>query len=480
MNRPRRRPSPIPVHPIGEHLPGHSMKLAVVVQRYGAEINGGAELHARYIAERLARHADVRVLTTCAEDYVTWRNSRPSGVTEINGVVVERFPVERERDVAEFGRRSLRVFDEVHSIEDELRWLDSEGPLSRQLIERVRNSGRDFDFLLVFTARYYHAFHAARALPDRSILVPTAEREPSIGLEIFQPIFRGVRAIMYNSFEERAAIRALSGNDHVPGVVVGVGSEVPERVAPERPRGRFGLRSPYVVYVGRIDTNKGCVELFDYFAHYLERSGRDLDLVLIGNAIMPVPAHPRIRHLGFVSDADKFDVIAGSRLLIMPSYFESLSMVALEAWALGKPVLANAACDVLVGQCVRSNAGLYYQDSQEFSAALDLMLDDGPLAAALGENGRAFFARHYAWPVIERKYLDMLERLASDPPSHVMEPLPGWFARRARAIPPSADVVKALPSGPILQPDPSKRTDGWLPQTLSPGTQRRSSQESTA
>jgi glycosyltransferase involved in cell wall biosynthesis len=427
------------------------MKLAVVVQRYGAEINGGAELHARYIAERLSRHADVRVLTTCAQDYVTWRNVLPPGIGEVNGVPVERFPVDRERDVEEFGRRSVGVFDALHSIEDELRWLESEGPVSRLLLDRVRSSGAEFDFILAFSARYHHAYHTARAMAERTILVPTAEREPSMGLAIFRPIFRGVRAIMYNSLEERAAITALTGNDHVPGVVVGVGSDVPQEVAPERTRTRFGLRSPYVVYVGRIDVNKGCAELFDYFLQYIERTGRDLDLVLIGNAVMPVPEHPRIRHLGFVSDAEKFDVIAGARLLVMPSYFESLSMVALEAWALGKPVLANAACDVLVGQCVRSNAGLYYQDGAEFSAALELMLDDTPLATTLGANGRAFFARHYAWPVIERKYLDMFERLTSEPARHTMEPLPGWLARRSRTVPGSANLVKALPTGPVLQ-----------------------------
>ena len=440
------------------------MKLAVVVQRYGAEINGGAELHARYIAERLSRYADVRVLTTCAQDYVTWRNALAPGVDNINGIPVERFPVDRERDVAEFGRRSIRVFDETHSIEDELRWLESEGPVSGQLLDRVRLSGAEFDFILAFTARYHHAYHTARARPERTILVPTAEREPSIGLRIFRDIFRGVRAIMYNSLEERAAITALTGNDDVPGVVVGVGSDVPA-VAPERVRARFGLRHPYVVYVGRIDVNKGCAELFDHFLQHVDRTGRDLDLVLIGHPVMPVPEHPRIRHLGFVSDAEKFDVIAGARLLVMPSYFESLSMVALEAWALGKPVLANAACDVLVGQCVRSNAGLYYQDAAEFSAALDLMLDDTPLAATLGTNGRAFFARHYTWPVVERKYLDMFERLTAEPPRHTMDPLPGWLARRSRTVPGSADRVKALPTGPVRQrSSTASRTDEWQPR----------------
>src|SRR5688572_5684418 len=114
------------------------MKLAVVVQRYGADINGGAELHARYIAERLAPHADVRVLTTCARDYVTWRNELPPGVENVNGIPVERFPVDRERDEEDFGRRSERVFGATHSIADELRWLASEGPVSGPLIERLR------------------------------------------------------------------------------------------------------------------------------------------------------------------------------------------------------------------------------------------------------------------------------------------------------------------------------------------------------
>ena len=446
------------------------MKLGVVVQRYGAEINGGAELHARYIAERLAAHADVRVLTTCAKDYVTWRNELPKGAARVNGIPVERFEVDRERDVEEFGRLSQRVFLETHSIEDELRWLESEGPVSRGLLERLRTSGTEFDFVLLFSARYYHAFYGARTLPERAVLVPTAEREPSIGLQIFHPIFRGVRAIMYNSLEERAALSAMSSNEHVPGVVVGVGSNVPEGVAPARACAQFGLRNPFVVYVGRIDANKGCAELFDYFLRYLERSGRDLDLVLIGNPVMPLPSHPRIRHLGFVSDADKFDVLAAAHLLVMPSYFESLSMVALEAWALGKPVLANAQCDVLVGQCLRSNAGLYYQDALEFGAALDLLLDDPGLTSALGANGREFFAQHYSWPVIERKYLEMFDRLRSEPATRDMEPLPGWFARRARSAPPAVDVLRSVPAGPVLPAQSAARDHEW----------RTDAQESTA
>jgi len=446
------------------------MKLAVVVQRYGAEINGGAELHARYIAERLARHASVEVVTTCARDYVTWRNELPAGVEQVNGVAVRRFPVAHERRPDEFGRRSVRVFDKTHSIADELRWLDSEGPASPDMVSYLERTAKDLDFAILFSYRYYHAWHIARRIPGKAIIVPTAERDEAIGLSIFGPVFRGVRALMYNSPEERAMIVAAAGNASVPGVVVGVGSEVPDRVEPERFRRKFNRRRPFAIYIGRIDANKGCGELFSHFQRYAAAFPGGMDLVLIGSAIMEVPKHPRIHHLGFLDDRDKFDALAAADVLIMPSYFESLSMVALEAWALGRPVLANGRCDVLKGQCIRSNAGLYYETYEEFVEALYSLESNGPLNARLGRNGREFFKRHYAWPVIERKYLDMFAQLKERPPEgrsygsakegqvasafrrkSEMEPLPGWFARRRRELPPATDVLRRIPQGPALE-----------------------------
>jgi glycosyltransferase involved in cell wall biosynthesis len=426
------------------------MKVAIVIQRYGAEINGGAELHARYVAERLSTHIDVRVLATCARDYVTWRNEFPAGVESVNGIPVERFPVARERDLADFGLKSQRVFGRVHTMQEELDWLDSQGPVSPALISRLRRSRDEFDFVLLFCARYYQTYYAARVAAARAVLVPTAEREPALGVRIFEPIFRGVRGIMYNSAEERACINAVSGNHDVPGVVVGVGSVIPLTVEPSKARQKFGLNDRYVVYVGRIDANKGCVQLFDSFIRYLERPSRAIDLVLIGQGDLEIPRHPRIRHLGYVSDQDKFDVIAGSEALVMPSPYESLSMVALESWALGRPVLANAHCDVLLGQCLRSNGGLYYAHSAEFEAVLDRLLDDPVLGNRLGEHGRSYFNRHYSWSVIERKYLDMFEQLKSTPVGRRMEPMPGWLARQRANIPPAIDVVGGLPSGAVI------------------------------
>ena len=435
------------------------MRLAVIVQRYGLEINGGAELHARYIAERLVRHADVEVLTTCARDYVTWRNEYPAGAETINGLPVRRFPVVRERDTHEFGLQSRRVFEEPHSLADELRWLSSQGPTSPALLAYLVRHEEAYDYCLFFSYRYYHAYHGVRAVARRALLVPTAERDPAIGLSLFGPTFRGVRGILYNSYEERALIQHVSGNHAAPGVVVGVGSEVPAQASAPRFRARTGITGRFALYVGRIDANKGCADLFSHFRRYAAEGGR-LDLVLAGSAHLPVPDDPRIRHLGFVSDEEKYDALAAADLLIMPSPYESLSMVTLEAWAMERPVLVNGACDVLRGQAVRSNAGLYYNSYPEFAETLQRLESDPRLRAGLGANGRRYFDRHYAWPEIDRKYLDLLDRLQREEPAaagHTMEPMPGWLGRRLRRLPPAAEVVERAPHGPVA-PEESRES----------------------
>jgi glycosyltransferase involved in cell wall biosynthesis len=263
-----------------------------------------------------------------------------------------------------------------------------------------------------------------------------------------------VRALMYNSPEEKRLIQAVSSNHDVPGVVVGIGSEIPQYPQAERFRQKYGITDRFALYVGRIDQNKGCKELFSFFLKGLHALPKGLQLVLIGKDMLPIPEHPRIRHLGFLDDQDKFDALAASDLLMMPSYYESLSMVALEAWALGKPVLANGKCEVLRGQCVRSQAGLYYETAAEFVETLRAISESRRLNAAFGANGRTFFQQHYAWQVIEQKYLDILAQLKDEDTSGIprmgMDPEPGWFAKRRTVLRPANDVLAELPFGPVL------------------------------
>jgi glycosyltransferase involved in cell wall biosynthesis len=364
---------------------------------------------------------------------------------------VRRFPVAHPRTPELFARHSATVFDQPHSLQDELAWLDSEGPTSPALLRYVETNAGTYDWFLFFSYRYHHAYHGPRAVAKKAVLVPTAERDSTVGLAMFPPIFRGVRALMFNSFEERAMLQHIAG-DRLPGVIVGVGSELPERPQPERFRQRFGIQDPFAIYVGRIDENKGCKELFAFFQQHIRNARGRMQLLLIGNSILPVPDHPMIRHLGFVSDEDKFDAMAAADVLIMPSYYESLSMVALEAWGLGTPVLANGRCDVLKGQCLRSNGGLFYEGYPEFSEALGALASSPSIRRAMGRNGTAYFRRHYSWPVVERKYVQMFEQLAHEPEGQQasMAPLPGYFARRKKALPPATEVLAGVPEGAVL------------------------------
>lgn len=385
------------------------MRIAFVVQRYGMDINGGAELHCRYVAEHLARFVNVEVLTTCARDYITWRNHYPEGEEKLNGILVRRFRVRKERNPLTFGRLQDDLLRYPHKMEDELKWIEEEGPFAPDLIQYIQKNQKQYDFFIFFSYRYYHSYFGIQTVPHKSLLVPTAEEDSIIHFQMFRELFNLPQGFLYNSVEERRLIQCLSSNYQVPGVVVGVGSEIPERTDAESFRRKYKIDHPFLLYIGRIDENKGCNQLFDYFIRYQSESKSELKLVLIGSEVAKIPQHPSILHTGFLEDQEKYDALSACELLVMPSFYESLSMVLLEAWAMGKPTLANANCRVLMGQSIRSNAGLFYTDYEDFKRCLHFLGKEPSIRAALGTNGRHFFQDHYRWEVIEKKYMDLLQ-----------------------------------------------------------------------
>ncbi|HDJ24061.1 MAG TPA: glycosyltransferase family 1 protein [Candidatus Aminicenantes bacterium] len=390
------------------------MKIAFVVQRYGMEINGGAELHCRWIAEHMKKYYEVEVLTTKAYDYITWENYYLDDIEEINGVLVRRFPVARPRNPMRFGRIQQFVFHHEHKIDDELKWLEEEGPLAPALIKYIDQHRADYDYFIFFSYRYYHSYWGIQTVPEKSILVPTAEHDPVVYLRIFKELFSLPRAFIYNSEEEKNMIQRVANNSHILGKVVGVGIEIPSSWPTQQVLEQRGIASDYLVYIGRIDENKGCDKLFQYFLKFKERTNYPVKLVLVGSTKLTIPHHPDLIYLGFVSEEEKFAILQGALLLIMPSFYESLSMVTLEAWALEKPVLANAHCEVLQGQCQRSQGGLYYENYAEFEETLKLLLEDDKLREILSQNGRRYFESNYTWEVIEQKYNYIISKLEEE------------------------------------------------------------------
>lgn len=416
------------------------MKIAFVVQRYGSEILGGSEYHCRLIAERLAERHEVDVLTTCARDYITWRNEYPEGPDRVRGVTVRRFANARERDLDDFNRYSDWIFHHPHSRADEVEWLKRQGPWSPALLEYLEKHHGSYDVLIFFTYLYAPTVLGLQVAPSRSILVPTAHDEPAIRLDMYREVFSLPAGIAYNTDVERRFLTGLFSIRAVAEETVGCGVDLPQQThggrrqeepadegeegtlfdlarrplrAPSRGlafRRRHRLNGPYALYGGRIERGKGCEELVEYFSAY-HAGGGEATLVLMGVKLMPLPEEPFVRFAGLLPDRERLQALEAATVVIVPSPFESLSLLALEAFAVGTPVLANARSDVLVDHCLRSNAGLYYADRDEFTECLTLLMHDERLRAAMGRNGRAYVREHYRWDVILGKYDRLMGRV---------------------------------------------------------------------
>ncbi|MFQ5873788.1 MAG: glycosyltransferase family 4 protein [Dehalococcoidia bacterium] len=393
------------------------MKVAFVVQRYGLEVNGGAELLCRQVAERMVRFWDVEVLTTCAVDYMTWKNEYAPGLSTVNGVSVRRFQVDTPRDVRAFNKLSERVFFSPGTRAEEIEWMRAQGPCSSPFLDYLSQHAADYDFFLFFTYLYGTTFFGLPLVNGKAGLVPTAHDEPPIFLDIFRNLFKLPQVLLFNTPWEQQFVNQRFGTAHILQDVVGVGVEVPGNVDGDRFRARHeeALEGrDFLLYAGRVDESKGCRELISHFARLREDLyEHPLKLVLIGTPVMELPEHPDIVPLGFVTEEEKFDALAAATVVILPSPYESLSIVALEAWALGQPVLANGRCETLRMQCAKSNGGLWYEDYLEFRATLELLLRQPALRKCLGASGRQFVKDTYTWEIVEAKYRSLLDRALS-------------------------------------------------------------------
>jgi len=384
-------------------------KICFVVQRYGLEVNGGAELHCRQLAEQLRLFYDVTVLTTKAIDYITWANEYRESEEEIHGVHVKRFGVKHPKDIEAFGEMNARFADgAIKSREEELEWLEKQGPLVPGLLHYIEENQTVYKAFLFFTYLYYPTVMGLPLVKEKAILIPTAHKEPFLEMGIYEDVFRLPKAIFYNTREERFLSEFVFGNEGIVNDIGGVGIEFPEIVEPEDFKKKYGL-GKYLVYTGRIDKEKGCEKLFAFFKQYKRNHPGDLKLVLMGRKVIDVPEHEDIILLGFVSEEDKFNGMAGAEALVVPSAFESLSIVVLEALGLGRPVVVNGECDVLVGHCLRSNAGFYYESYEEFEGILNYILTHEEVIRKMGVLGKRYVSENYRWEIIVERLRKLID-----------------------------------------------------------------------
>ena len=385
-------------------------KIAIVCQRYGLDVNGGSELYCRQVAERLSSIYDVTIYTTCAVDYITWKNHYPAGEENINGVRVKRFPVSEERDIKRFNEICDSVMSRPdHTDAQEEEWVRKQGPVCDALLDCLDEEQRQYRAIVFMTYLYYLTVMGSKRAYPHTVLIPTVHDEPPAYLRIYDQVFAAAKGIAWNTEEERSfARKRFPAIKDTPEAMTGIGIEGPQADLTELPESIRGTR--YVVYAGRIDESKGCGEMFDFYLRYKWRNpGSRLKLVLMGKPVMEIPAHPDIISLGFVSEEMKFAVMSQAVALLLHSRFESLSMVVLESMYMGKPVLVTGKCEVLKGHCLRSNAGLYFNDYREFAETLNYLLSHPAEYEQMCANGKRYVNENYRWDVIIDKYHGLIE-----------------------------------------------------------------------
>ena len=378
-------------------------KILFVVQRYGLEVNGGSEAYCRQVAEKLSEMYDVSVLTTCAEDYVTWKNEYNEGTEIINNVTVIRKKVKKPRSQKEFLEIMEKLNNEKENIELGEKWEEAQGPYSPDLINFLEENKNNYECFIFMTYLYYSTYFGIKIAPQKSILIPTAHDEPTIYYKIFEEVFKVPKTILYLTETEKRFVQNKFKNENIYSDVIGVGIDINENIPDIDLKEKFGIKDDYMVYIGRIDESKGCKEMFEYFKKYKKIYKNNLKLVLAGKKTMEIPKNEDIIELGFISETEKINLLKKCKLLVLPSQYESLSLSTLEAMYFSKPVLLNGKCDLLKDHVILSNGGLYYESKWEFIETLDYLIRNFKIAEKMGENGREYVDENYQWNRVIKK-----------------------------------------------------------------------------
>ena len=394
-------------------------KILFVIYRYAAGVERGGELQCRELATRLSKFYNVEVATSCSDEMLVWNNNMTEGDELIDGVLVRRFRVESRDDDAGLSRDT----DKLERLKQDLylgkegaeeAWVIENGPYCPAMTQWLIEHQNDYRAILFFGYRYYPVLSVLHSGSKRTIAIPTAHNELSLQREFSRAVFDNTAGFLYESPEEKELMTGLFDIEHKPSVATCMGYTVPESVNDELPPGYqdFG---DYIIYAGQVTHSKLFIELNHFFIEYKKRKPSDLKLVVIGDISegYRLRYHKDINYLGYVSDEEKLALMKHAKFLINPSRNESLSIVILEALSVGTPVLVSAHCAVTKGQCIRSQAGLYYENYIEFEKMIDYLLEHGDIRKEMGENGIRFVKENYDWDKVIDNVRSLIEDVAN-------------------------------------------------------------------
>lgn len=394
-------------------------KIGFVIPWYGEDIPGGAEMELREVATHLQRAGmDVEILTTCVREFsADWNeNYYSAGTAVVEDIAVRRFPV-RQRDTAAFDRVNRRLMEGQHlSLQEEKTFVE-EMVNSPQLYEYLKDASDDYALYVFIPYMFGTTYYGMQTCPEKSVLIPCFHDEAYLYLRLFRQAYIQARGIIYNAMPEMELANKVYDFTTTEQICMGIGMDTNICADADAFRKAYRIQKPFLLYAGRKDAGKNVHTLLRYFAEYKQRHGdSDLQLVLIGGGSIEIPASVRddVYDLGFVSRQDKYDAMAAAELLCQPSHNESFSLVIMESWLCGRPVLVHSQCAVTRDFARRANGGLYFRNYFEFEGCVQYILTHPEQARTMGQNGGAFVRENFDWDVIVEKYRAFFAKLTEE------------------------------------------------------------------
>lgn len=394
-----------------------SKKFAFVLPRYFEGIAGGAETLMGNLARELHRRGDhVELWATCAKDNRTWENEFAPGVTQVNGITLRRFSVD-PRNLDTWIPIQLALHDEqTISLDDQLEWM-AESVNSKALYEHIAQHSREFDAVFFGPYLFGSTFWGSLIDPQKSILIPCLHDETYAYQEVIASMFRQVRGCLFNAQPEMELARSLYGE--IPGDVVGMGFEPPSVEEVESLPPYFEDSSPYILYLGRKETGKNVHVLLDEFVEAKNAGliAQEVKLAILGGGSFSdlhrqeLLVRKDIIDLPHLSERDKQRLLRHALYLCQPSTNESFSIVIMEAWMVGTPVVVHGECAVTRHHVEESGGGLYFTSAEDLGAVTDYFLSNSGRRAAHAQAGAEYVAREYSWSAVLSRFDAVVDSL---------------------------------------------------------------------
>ncbi len=402
-------------------------KIGIIVQRYGKQINGGAESHARMIAEKLSVQFEMTVLTSCAINYHSWESELSEGESYEGNIRILRFKSDRimsrkedaylsrkirERHLPQKFYRWLgkpkwwyKIFPQAEVTKmDYQKWLETQGPYTPGLIDYLKQNEEEYVAFIFFTAVYFPAAVGVMEFPEKSILVPLMHDEPVAYFPVFRAVMASPRWILFNTYAEQRFCEKLYPIQLTNKKIVAVGIDIPDDTIDKDVLAAFKIDKPYIIYLGRIDVQKGCDTLLLYFQNFLDSISADMQLVFVGKDAMNIKPSQSIILTGFISDKDKEQLLKQAEALVVPSAYESLSLALLESFACKIPVIANGKTEVLKDHIDKSGGGWCYENEEDFINIMNEINQNKEEKILKGKKGYQYVTSNYTWENVLKVY----------------------------------------------------------------------------